>query len=178
MKVQVRRGTFETNSSSTHSLSITERKPSLQKFVKGQRIVLTGYQCDDHYTYYGVKTFNSQEEKANLLVNMLFVIIDSESDISLWSIDDYELRYEYLMSQPQFTWLKEVIEEETHGTVSYPNFEELHDKYEFFDVMYDDDRNVSDILDVDFNDELKFKARVKEIIFNDDITISYSVHEN
>ena len=178
MKVQVRRGTFETNSSSTHSLSITERKPSLPKFVKGQRIALTGYQADETYEYYGVRTFNNQEQKANLLVNMIFVIIDSETDISLWAIDDYELRYEYLMSQPQFVWLKEVIEEETHGTVSYPKFEDLYNKYEFFDVMFDDDRNLSDILDIDFNDELKFKARAKEIIFNDDITISYSVHEN
>lgn len=85
MKRQIRRGTFETNSSSTHSICITKsdkyKKPEVICFDFGE----FGWECDTHSD-----TFT----KANYLYTGIYECFDNDE------IDKYkEIIHEYLSSE-------------------------------------------------------------------------------
>lgn len=192
MKKIVRLNTFETNSSSSHSLVITTRtEPVIKYFPKNSDEVfkLTEYgvvgRCD-----YGVniETLYCEVDKARFMLNIIATHIDWDSDeyydechypdVEYWSDSDNKIKnknrtFETLIKQKPFIWLKELLEEKT-GTkfefVKPTTRDNYYDPFPYYEIAYPDE-GLDEAVGIDWFDEKLFKERVSEIIFNDDIII-------
>lgn len=107
--IQLRKGTFETNSSSTHSISYNPNKglePSTLKIAEDGYIHtwLEGYGWE-------WKTYCSQEDRLSYLVTMLSAM---QGD-SIWCINDAEIKrcIQELMESAEFQNLSKEISEYT-----------------------------------------------------------------
>ena len=202
MKTIIRKNTFETNSSSSHSLVIGRRtQPILEVFPKNSEQV---YRLKAMAVAYGdeiyvkMQRLQSEVDKARFMLNIIASHIDSNEDlypeVSYYSIPEegaLELKdftyqrdyfrylsnrlenpnrtFETLIAQKPFVWFKEVLEEET-GTKF--EFVKPSDNYfPYYDCAHDECNDLDDIVGINWLDETRFKARMKEIVFDEDIVI-------
>ena len=186
MKKIIRKNTFETNSSSSHSLVIGKRtEPALDYFRRNSKYIyhLEEYgrtYCDDYTP--DIARLYSEVDKARFMLNIIASHIEDDNDcegnhypeVIYWL--DYDNRienpnrtFETLIKQKPFVWLKEVLESYT-GT-EFKFVEPDYNYFPYYRGVYDEYRGLDEVADIDFFDEEKFKERVAEIIFNEEIVI-------
>ena len=176
MKRQIRRGVFETNSSSTHSVSIYN-KENLQysDIPKDSEVVL-----NDTY-HYGTDIFD-ELGKLNYIVTMLASICDRRMDYDELEI---EKSFDAMVSLDWFKWLAEVVKEESNTEIIFecPTYRSGEKKtyFPYYNTTYDEDDSIDDIL-TDNDDEVlinreKYKERIRDIIYNRNIVIEDKENE-
>ena len=186
MKKIVRLNTFETNSSSSHSLVITTRtEPVMKYFPKNSDEVfkLTEYgvvgRCD-----YGVnvETLYCEVDKARFMLNILATHIDDDTDyyeeghypeVTYWADSENNIKnenrtFETFIKQKPFVWLKELLEEKTGTKFEFAKPNSW--RFPYYETIYLEE-DLDEVVDIDWFDEKLFKERVSKIIFNDDIII-------
>lgn len=175
MKRKIRRGVFETNSSSTHSVSIYNReKLVFSDIPKNSEVIIDGKNpsTTDIFDELG---------KLNFVVTMLATIVECEHDddeLKIESFDD-------MVSLNWFKWLAEVVKEESNTEVIYkcPTYYDGRNKsyVPYYDTTCDENDSIEYIFtDGDssiMNDETKFKERVKDIIYNPSVIIEDKENE-
>ena len=177
MKRQIRRNVFETNSSSTHSLSIStnRKKIEYQDIPRDSTVVL-----DDSFNT-GTEIFDEMG-KLNFVVTMLASIIEATE----YEDDPIKIEtFEEMIALSWFRWLAEVVKEESNTEVVYDcpvQWNGTHVKYApYYDTTYDEYESVEEIFtDGDewvLKDRDKFKARVKDIIYNKNVIIESKENE-
>ena len=175
MKKQIRRSVYETNSSSTHSVSIYNNKDrKFEDIPKNSKVVL-----DDSYTY-GTDIFD-ELGKLNYIVTMLASIAEEK-------VYDDELEinsFESMINISWFVWLAEVIKEESNTEVIYKNPTyrdgEKFKAFPYYDTTSDENNTIESIFcagDLDtLNNEWKFKNMVKHIIYDPSVIIEDKENE-
>ncbi len=168
MKKQIRFGVFETNSSSTHSVSIYKRRIEFRDIPKDSEVVL-----DDTY-YYGTDIFD-EFGKLNFVVTMLASIIENKWDDEGLKIESFE----DMINLDWFKWLAEVVKEESNTDVVYREPAWSHVPY--YDTTYDEYNGIEKVFtgndDEVMTNKDKFKERVKYIIYNHEVIIESKENE-
>lgn len=176
MKKQIRRGVFETNSSSTHSVSIYNRgKLQYSDIPRDSEVVL-----NDTYSY-GTDIFD-ELGKLNYIVTMLASICKRRMDYDELEI---EKSFEAMVGLDWFKWLAEVVKEESNTEVVFecPTYRNGDKKtyFPYYDTTYDENDSIDDILTGDddevLTNEEKYKERVRDIIYNREIVIEDKENE-
>lgn len=171
MKRQIRRGVYETNSSSTHSVSIYNNSKNIPK---NSEVIL-----NDTYEY-GTDIFD-ELGKLNYVVTMLASIVERKCDYDELKVKSFE----DLINLNWFKWLSDVVKEESNTEVVYkcPTSWDGSDKsYQpYYDTTYDEYDSIETIFVGDDEDtldnEVKFKNRVKDIIYNPSVVIEDKENE-
>lgn len=176
MKKQIRRGVFETNSSSTHAVSIRRNKKlHFTDIPKNSEIVLND-SCSyntDIYDEFG---------KLNYVVTMLASIVYERCEDEKLKINSFE----EMINLDWFKWLSDVVMEESNTKVIYkcPIWDDDENAYmPYYDTTYDDWNSIENIFidcqsDSDIlENETSFKARVREIIYDPSIVIEDKENE-
>lgn len=175
MKRQIRRGVFETNSSSTHSVSIyNNEKRKFQDIPKDSEIIL-----DDTYAY-GTDIFD-ETGKLNYVVTMLASIVERKCDYDELEIESFE----DMINLNWFKWLTEIVKEESNTEIIYKCPTRYDGKERtsvpFYSTTYDENDTIEDIFTGDCSDimdnKTKFKERVKDIIYNPSVIIEDKENE-
>ena len=194
MKQTIRFETFETNSSSYHSVSIhrkgyrKEEEPL--EFEIGKPITLDGrikYKTigdTDSYIF----TSRTKLDKTNMLLRYIDDRIDDWvcEQPEYEKIDRSKLEYhdikkikrELALRCPLIVALKELIEEYIQAEVTFRFSENWSD---YFDSVYPEDLSVYDIFKLDdagLGDVAKIKEAYKNIIFDDEIEITEECESN
>ena len=175
MKRKIRFGVFETNSSSSHSVTIYNTKERKYSDIpKNSTVIL-----DDTYSS-GIEIFD-ELGKLNFVVTLLASIVERKHDY-----DEIEINsFEEMVNLNWFKWLAEVVKAESNTEVIYkcPTYYNGKEKtlVPYYNTTYDDDYNIESIfcdkkLDV-LIDETKFKERVKDIIYNPSVIIEDKENE-
>ena len=188
MKRIIRLNTFETNSSSSHSLVIGKRtKPMLEYFPRNCEFIIYNLEeygsawCDDYTPE--INRLYSEVDKARFMLNIIASHIERDDDcngnhypaVSYWigdwhdDIKNPNRTFEALIAQKPFVWLKEVLESHTGTTFKF--VEPDSNYFPYYKTVYDDDKGLDEATNIDWFDEEKFKERVSEIIFNEEIII-------
>ena len=159
---KIRRCVFETNSSSTHSISIYKWTPTEEKPVPhNSNITVNG-------------SISSQTEikdeigKLNYIIAILASIAEHRSGCS------NELNFEELILTNHFTWLKEAIMNKCNTEIIYKSTGKY---FPYFETTYDEYTGIEEILNCDIDNEEEFKARVTEIIFTSNYVIEDKENE-
>lgn len=159
---QIRRGVFETNSSSTHSVSIYKRSSTDNQIPKNSEITIK--------TDYERGTFYSEVDKLNFIVIMLASIVEHKCDY-----EDLEIKsFDEMINLSWFKWLADVVKEESSTEVIYkvPTYWNGKEKtyVPYYDTTYDEDDSIEEIFTnyelTILYDEAKFKEHVKDLIYN------------
>ena len=169
MKRQIRRCVFETNSSSSHSITIYDKSNIiLHDIPKDSEVVMS-----DNW---GSETYVCDElGKLNFVVKMLATIAGNK-----WDDDEIEINsFDEMINLDWFRWLAEVVKEESNTDVIYEcpkNWDGTYAKYPpYYSDVFDDMYTIEDIFTNKepsvMNDEAKFKERVKYIIYNPSVII-------
>lgn len=187
MKI-IREGVFETNSSSSHSLTIKKRtKPRVNDIPRGVDSFLVNEYgvccCSDESV--DINRHYTQVAKLSFLLNMLATVCNYCQDWDLmfkdYSYDDYRSainKYEYMtqfweemINSPYFTILQDVVFEETGTHIEFARPDS--DDIPFYDCVYTDDGDVDELLGFDIKnfDAESYKKRLKEILFDEDMVI-------
>lgn len=178
----VRQSTFETNSSSSHSLVISRRiKPKLEQFPRNSKHI---YYLEEYgVTWSGecaldVAKLHSEVNKARFMLNIIASHIEEDDDynkghypeVAFWLDGDNPNRtFEALIAQKPFVWFKEVLE--SHTNTEFEFVEPRGDYFPYYERVCDDRKSLDKAIDIDFFDEKKFKERVAQIIFDEEIII-------
>lgn len=181
----IRVNTFETNSSSTHSITISKYQIPRENNIPRNLTKDTGKlydieeygDCGGGDETYACDTLRTEVEKLSFIINMIASVIENGS---LQDKFDYKQReneqyikeyFNIMVNSDLFRWLKEVVIEETGTEINY--IQPTNNWFPFYETTYDETQGISSLLDT--NDKDKFKARVKDIIFNKDIIIENEV---
>lgn len=176
MRRQIRRNVFETNSSSTHSVSIRGRRTRTYSDIPKHSVVIIDG------TYKSGNEIWDELGKLNFVVTMLASIIEYR-----WEEDDIKINsFKEMVELDWFQWLKEVVWEESHTRVLYicPKYCDGGevDSVPYYDTTYDEYETIESIFtngdESILDDEQKFKARVKDIIYNPNIEIESKENEH
>lgn len=182
---QIRNGIFETNSSSTHTLTIKqwERNDDQNIPLDSQEIFMIDWPKlkEARYGDDFEVTFDSQVGKASFILAMIADIIrwGNEEIFDSYSNekkDDKVYVQNYIdsvMNNKLFNWLKEATYDWTGTHVDFvrPSHEEIVSSWGDFENYSDDELSNSDQLSA--NSESSFKRRVTEIIFDSTFAIEY-----
>lgn len=180
--ISVRRNVFETNSSSTHSISIIKlQKP---KVVLIPRNLDTTYKVEEYGDVgssderFMVDTHSNEVDKLRFVINMIATIVDSEAEIE-WECEKRRDKkytkecFEKLINHNLFIWLKDVVKENTGTEIEYVQPD--YNWFPFFETTYSEDDDLKTLLHLEKTengyDETKFKNRIKEIIFDNEMII-------
>ena len=112
---------------------------------------------------------------------MLASIIERKYDYDELKVESFE----NMINLNWFRWLADVVREESNTEVIYkcPTYSDGRDKtYQpYYDTTYDEYDSIETILAGDdsdmLDDEMKFKERIKDIIFNPSIVIEDKENE-
>lgn len=180
----VRNNVFETNSSSTHSISICRyEKPQENNIPRNYKDVYMVSEFGDvggSDETYACDTHNTEVSKLRFLINMIASVYEDSELYENWEYerrDDETYKKEYfrkLIIQDLFVWLKEVVFEETGTEIEieipsnnwFPYFEQTYTEYDSIENMLDIEEDENGKYNKD-----KFKARIKDIIFNSKVYI-------
>lgn len=180
----VRNNVFETNSSSTHSISICRyEKPQENNIPRNYKDVYIVSEFGDvggSDETYACDTHNTEVSKLRFLINMIASVYEDSELYGDWSYerkDDEVYKKEYfrkLITQDLFVWLKEVVFEETGTEIEiempsnnwFPYFEQTYTEYDSIENMLDIEEDENGKYNKD-----KFKTRIKDIIFNSKVYI-------
>lgn len=139
----IRRSVFETNSSSTHSISIIGKDN--YQYPKQNTI-----HCEFGEYGWGYDKLNTVYEKLSYVLTMIQYKIGTSENL------------EEVQESLYYQWLSEMIKEHTGSTLEVSI---TGDKY--YDIGYIDHQS-TDTLDEYWSDiEEEFKSNMREIIFND-----------
>lgn len=180
----IRKNTFETNSSSTHTITITKySKPREENIPRnltrdtGKLFDITEYGgCGGDDDTYACDTLRTEIEKLSFIINMIASVCDNEYG-DMWDFDKRDVEgyneeiFQKLIETDLFIWLKEAVLEETGTMINYV----MPDGYifPFYETTYDESYGIKHILETD--NKAKFKKKVKEIIFDKDTIIENEV---
>lgn len=192
MKQCIRVETFETNSSSYHTISIRRKsdKEKLEEIEVGKETVLTGkikYKtigCTESYSFVS----RTKLDKANMLCRYISAAmnswLDECSDYDNYideakDSDERKLRKrEVGLKQPLFTALEKAITNYTNSPVVFDFSKSPRWDY-WFDPIYDECKDLSDIIGTrDYKNEEKLIEAYTNIIFNDDIELVEECESN
>lgn len=180
----VRNNVFETNSSSTHSISICRyEKPQENNIPRNYKDIYMVSEFGDvggSDETYACDTHNTEVSKLRFLINMIASVYEDSELYGDWSYerkDDEVYKKEYfrkLITQDLFVWLKEVVFEETGTEIEiempsnnwFPYFEQTYTEYDSIENMLDIEEDENGKYNKD-----KFKTRIKDIIFNSKVYI-------
>lgn len=162
MKV-IRKNVFETNSSSTHSISIYKWQPTREsKIPVNGELEVDGYISSQ-------TEIKDEVGKLNYIVVMLASILDHEDRDY-----DNEPNLEEVINSNIFVWLKEIIKEQRNTDIVYKSDQSY---FPYFETTYDENDSIEEILKCDIDDEKSFKERITEIIFDENIVIEDKENE-
>lgn len=171
MKRQIRRGVFETNSSSTHSISIyTAKEPEKADIPFNSVLEVDGEKAYD-------RTIFDEVSKLNYIISLLATIEENKyyDDEITYNKNDFS---EFIL-QPRYMWLKELIKEERNTELKYKD--RLKCDFPYYEVTSDDDSSIEYILSArgkyNLDAEEQFKERCKEIIFDKNVCIEDKENE-
>lgn len=180
MKQTIRQGVFETNSSSTHSLSISKDPiDNLVNIPENGEIKLVPINPNDADKLSIIAY--TEREKLNLVAALLESICYSDH----YTEDPVpEFNYDYLINHRYFKWLSEAIYEKSNTVLIFnPNHGQRYndnppEQLPIYGSLYDDEFSADDIFtawdDDVLNVESKFKKRIIDIIYDPAVTIKYN----
>ncbi len=192
--IQTRVGLFETNSSSTHSVSIglprVEEKPDF-KIPRGGYFKIPEYRVANGLESETIDNILVSEVwKLSFLVNVIATyIVDLEEDSEFLDIfsglcgrvvdlaDKDDQRKAISQDLIYMKWLKDMVFEETGTLIEIPIPEEKkYDHFPYFDQLWTDDGSGGEFYEeiqksLENGDESKFKSLCREIVFNPSIII-------
>lgn len=160
MKKIIRTKVFETNSSSSHSISILNKtempdndfpRNSKDKFIL---ISLDAAKTPNDFMSLSY-LFKSEVGKAGYLLNVIASYISEEEDI--WKIDE-----ETFLKSRQAKWFREMLIEATNTNIVFD--------FTYCNV-YDGNARISNIFECNWEDEISFKEYMKNLVFNQDLYI-------
>lgn len=161
MKRVIRNCVFETNSSSTHSISIYKWSPPPEYDIPhNSTIEINSSILSTEIT--------DEVGKLNYIVAMLANLIEHEDNY-------YNMKFDEVISSKRFIWLKEIIKERCNTEIVYTK---KYDYSPYFETVYDDYNTIEYIFECDINNENEFKKRVSDIVFNRSIIIGDREEEN
>lgn len=163
MRRQIRRRVFETNSSSTHSISIYKwEKPEEHDIPSNTSLEVTGYIS-------GRTEITDEVSKLNYIVAMLSSLIENDDNF------DYDTStYEDVINCKWFVWLKEIVKEQRNTDVIFKTDQTY---FPFFETTYDECRGIRKVFGCNIDDENEFKTRITSIIFESDMIIEDKENE-
>ena len=180
----IRTNTFETNSSSTHSITISKyQKPREDNIPRnltrdtGKLFSVAEYgDCGGGDEEYACDTLRTETEKLSFIINMIASVVE-DTHYDMWDYDKRnesgynEKIFNQMIKTDLFVWLQEAVLEETGTMIDYvkPN----NNRFPFYETTYDECVGIEELLQV--SDKEKFKNKVKEIIFDKDIFINNEV---
>lgn len=194
MKQTIRDNTFETNSSSYHSISIRRKsdaeKEKLTEIEIGKETILTGKIKYKKIGYTESYCFVSRTklDKANMLCRYISAAMDNWLD----NCDDYDdyinepedwderraRRKEVGLKQPLFTALEKAITNYTNAPVIF-DFSKSDRWNNWFEQIYAEDNDLSDIIGTeDYANEEKLIEAYTKVIFDDDIELIEECESN
>lgn len=191
---QVRYGVFETNSSSTHSITFANYRPRRNDIPKNTRFEILPF--EDGPMAYGDESHNdtiryvSQIGKLRYLVYVLVSIINNDTPEKYFTeykgkIDDWQypateaelsLWFNELVNLKYFRWLADVVKKRTGTTIYFDEktYRTSDQYFPFFETVYDENSNLKTVFgftDESFENEEQFKKIIDNIIFNDEVVI-------
>lgn len=180
----IRNNTFETNSSSTHTITISRYQKPREENIPRNLTKTTGKMfnvvehgdCGGDDETYACDILRTEIEKLGFIINMIASVCENEYG-DMWDFNkrnnpDYNKEiFNKLINTDLFIWLKEVVLEETGTMIDYvmPN----NNWFPFYETTYDELEGIDTMLSTDDKDE--FKKKVKEIIFDKDVIIENEV---
>ena len=190
MKQTVRFETFETNSSSYHSVSIHRKsfkEERIPEFEIGKPVALDGvieYKTIGYtssYTY----TSRSKLDKANMILRL----IDGEIEEWVWDTEEYnslpesmsyedkrKKKKEIALKCPLLIAMKQVVEEYIQAECTFKFTDRNGD---FFPAVYPEDFDIETNLEIDDIENIERVAKsFKKYIFNDDFEITEECESN
>ena len=167
MKYNIRRNVFETNSSSSHSISIEHVDASDLIIPRDTTIEVTG-RLDDCF-------LRTQTQKLNFVVSMVASIIEEEYD---HSTETSTPSVEAVINNRLFAWISDVVKENSN---THLIFKSTRRGFPYFTTTYDDDESALMLItnhqpDL-INDEEKFKDIIKNIIYSEGVLVKVIVVE-
>lgn len=184
MKI-IREGVYETNSSSSHSIVIKRKKVHEMNIPLGLANYKVSEMGDVSYSeeQIDIDRHYTQVDKLRFMLNILASICEHlYNDNKMFVNYDYDNpnrhSYEYMeqfweemISSVYFKTLEDVVYEETGTHIEFVRPQS--DYIPFYSAIYSEDQDIEDILEIDTDnlDIDKFKRKLKEIIFDEDIVI-------
>ena len=186
----IRRSLFETNSSSTHSISLSKPLPEKRDDIpKHTKIFIEPYDqpaCRYDDESIEILAYRTQMAKLRYLMHVIVSILHEDVPEKYLTefkdkIDDWrytptkeekEKYAEAFFALPQFKWLSEAIYEKT-GSVSCIKYD-VEDEFPFWQTIYDDNIGLLEVFEFDnksWNDKDTFKAKVSRFIFDESVVI-------
>lgn len=180
----IRTNAFETNSSSTHSITISKyQKPREDDIPRnltrdtGKLFSAVEYgDCGGGDDEYACDTLRTETEKLSFIINMIASVVeDTHSD--MWDCNrrediDYNKKiFKKMVKTDLFVWLQEAVLEETGTMIDY--VQPKNDWFPFYETTYDEWIGIEELLQV--SNKEKFKNKVKKIIFDKEIFINNEV---
>lgn len=164
---QIRTGIFETNSSSSHVISIIRDKLPKADIPYNEHIILESIVFLDESAESEEVIYRTQQGKLSFVINLLIIyIVENESESFIKTYEDFTKTYYY-------SWLEEVVYEISRSTFEI-NRESINPVFPFLNYMKFNSVN-STVLrlfrDIREKDEEDFKMIVKTIIFDDEAAI-------
>ena len=166
MKV-IRNQVFETNSSSTHSISIYKWTPTEEKeILLNTELVIDGQ-------IPGQTEIKDEMGKLNYIIVLLASIADSRCS-EYYGSDNRSKHFNELINSNHFIWLKEIIKEKCNTNIIYHS---NNNYYPYFETTYDEHKSIEEVLGFDVDNETEFKSNLTEIIFNKNYIIEDKENE-
>lgn len=159
----IRRNVFETNSSSTHSLSITNiayYEKVEDVIPKGEPLYLGETDSSDFLLCTETTRYSGFKDKLHCL--MAFLICYYEDKVEFWNND---ILYEKFMQSCHYLWIWELLKEKF-------DIELILREFRYSGVSMEDDFFESMGLPLFY--PVEFKEKVENILTNPDIVLEYT----
>lgn len=194
MKQTIRESTFETNSSSYHSISIRRKsdiaKERLQEIEVGKETILTGKIKYVTIGYTSSYSFISRTklDKANMLCRYISAEMNSWLD-ECDAYDEYinegkdsderrSRRREVGLKQPLFTALEKAIINYTNAPVVF-DFSQTDRWEDWFESVYDECKGLDSLIGTrEYGNEEKLIEAYTKVIFDDDVELVEECESN
>ena len=184
MKKIIRKGVFESNSSSSHSISIVNKeKDVLRTFPRNSEYCIRLQESDianGDELYTVTHKLISEVAKAQFILNIIATYIDYNEykypEVAYWIDHENHIKndnrnFETLIKQKPFVWFKEVLEEETGSKFEFEKPYDNNYGYPYYLYACDSDYGLESIFKCDWQDEKSFKDLMRNIVFNDNVVI-------
>jgi hypothetical protein len=160
--IKIRRNVFETNSSSTHSITIEDDYDNYERTFQYVKIPHnTDIYIDEPAEYNADGNNLTEWQKLNALIDFIIGYYDPNDDDDNGDTD-----------KPLFSIIKNVIKDKCNSVL---NIDLMRDHYAIYDDTYG---NTLDILDLsEDSTEEEIYNRFKEIIFNPKVNFKHKENE-
>lgn len=159
---QIRRGVFETNSSSSHSISFTSMKPSLEYCEIEDQVYFGEYG-------WGVEVLKYSFQKLSYVLTSIQYMADDEDHIWRSDEDQNLTKLDELVEQSKYVrWLHEMVLDHTGN-----DFDLILESggWGRFGLGYIDHQSNDLLSELWSKDEKKFKDNMRRLIFDSNCSI-------